>query len=132
MWAIFIKGALLSFMVVWGYRLFADPNSKSTAVFNKTGFVFMSLFSFLFVLYGDGYDPNVDYVSAYNNTINQTAANNAVKQYEIAERHGDKMQMYVQASICAATYLQAQDEENYKKWKEIEKSLGRKVGIPQY
>tara|TARA_R110001583_G_C5574165_1_gene402341 strand:- start:772 stop:1065 length:294 start_codon:yes stop_codon:yes gene_type:complete len=59
---------------------------------------------------------------------NQVAAD-AVKQYEIAKRNGSAMDAYVQASMVTAAYLQANDEENYKKWKKIEKEEGKKVGL---
>lgn len=61
---------------------------------------------------------------------NQVAAD-AVKQYEIAERSGDKMQMYTQAGLCTAAFLQAKDEVNYKKWLEIEHKIGRQLGMPE-
>jgi len=40
------------------------------------------------------------------------------------------MDAYVQASLVAAAFLQAEDEANYKKWKEIEKQEGRRAGMP--
>jgi len=62
-------------------------------------------------------------------TIENQVTEDAIKQYEIAYRQGDKMQIYVQAGMVAAAYLQAQDEENYRKWKAIEKEAGKKVGL---
>jgi hypothetical protein len=62
--------------------------------------------------------------------VENMVAEDAVKQYEIAKRQGDKMQIYVQASMVSAAYLQANDEENYKKWKEIEKQDAKAAGAP--
>ena len=67
-----------------------------------------------------------------NNTmedIQNRVAEDAVRQYEIAERQGDKMQIYVQAGLVSAAYLQAQDEANYRRWKEVEREAGRRIGI---
>ena len=52
--------------------------------------------------------------------ISNKVANDAVEKYEIVARQGDKTQMYVQAGMCAAAFLQAKDEANYDKWKAIE------------
>jgi flagellar basal body-associated protein FliL len=52
-------------------------------------------------------------------------AEDAVQQYYIAERQGDKMQIYTQASFAAAAFLQAKDEPNYRYWKSKEDSLAR-------
>lgn len=67
-----------------------------------------------------------------NRTIEQKVAEDAVIEYEIAARQGDKMQMYVQAGMCCAAFLQAHDEANYRKWKDIEHNIGRQIGAPQY
>lgn len=59
---------------------------------------------------------------------NQVAAD-AVKQYEIAKKNGSAMDAYVQAGMVAAAFLQAKDEENYKKWKKIEEEEAKNVGL---
>jgi hypothetical protein len=56
-------------------------------------------------------------------------AQDAEKSFQIAVEGGDAMDAYVQAGLVAAAYLQANDADNYKKWKEIEKTLVRKVGL---
>lgn len=61
--------------------------------------------------------------------IENQVANDAVKQYEIAKKNGSAMDAYVQAGIVAAAYLQANDEENYKKWKKIEEEEAKNVGL---
>lgn len=61
--------------------------------------------------------------------IENQVALDAEKQYKIAKKQGDKMQTYVQASLVAAAYLQAKDEANYNKWKEIENKHAKEVGM---
>ena len=61
--------------------------------------------------------------------IENQVATDAVKQYEIAKKNGSAMDAYVQAGIVAAAFLQANDEENYKKWKKIEEEEAKNVGI---
>jgi len=53
--------------------------------------------------------------------IENKVAADAVEQYRIAERQGDKMQICVQAGLAAAAFLQAKDESNYRIWKDTEK-----------
>ena len=61
--------------------------------------------------------------------IENQVALDAEKQYEIAKNQGDKMQIYVQASLVSAAYLQAKDESNYQKWKSIEASAAIDAGM---
>ncbi|HOM84014.1 MAG TPA: hypothetical protein PLZ94_19750 [Armatimonadota bacterium] len=62
--------------------------------------------------------------------IEQQVAADAVKQYEIAKRSGTPMDAYVHAGLVAAAYLQAKDEANYQKWKQIEKQEAVRAGMP--
>jgi len=63
--------------------------------------------------------------------IQNQVADDAVKQYEIAKRQGDKTQIWVQAQLVSAAYLQAKDEANYQKWKAVEKQAGKDAGMPE-
>jgi hypothetical protein len=63
--------------------------------------------------------------------IENSVASDAVSQYEIAERSGDKMQMYTQASLCAAAFLQAKDEANYRRWLDKQHRLAKEIGLPE-
>jgi hypothetical protein len=62
--------------------------------------------------------------------IENKVASDAVEQYNIAKKNGSAMDAYVQAGMVCAAYLQAKDEENYKKWKAIEKKEAKAVGMP--
>ena len=64
--------------------------------------------------------------------IERDVAADAVRQYEIAKRSGNAIDAYVYAGIVAAAYLQANDEENYERWKEIERQEGIRAGMPDY
>lgn len=66
------------------------------------------------------------------NVIKNNVALDAEQQYDIAKRYGDKIEIYVHASMVAAAYLQAKDEVNYERWKAIEKEDAKKAGLPQY
>jgi competence protein ComGC len=56
-------------------------------------------------------------------------AEDQIKAYNIAIESGNKMDAYVQAGIIKAAYLQAKDEEGYKKWSEIEAALSKELGM---
>ncbi len=85
--------------------------------------IFMSLFS------TDGYEKQVEKEMS---KIEYQVANDAVRQYELAKKHGDPIDVYVHAGLVAAAYLQAEDEENYKKWKNIERQEAKNAGMPNF
>lgn len=63
--------------------------------------------------------------------IYQKVASDAVEQYRIAERQGDKIQICVQAGLVSASYLQAKDESSYRNWKDIEDMACKRAGLTQ-
>jgi hypothetical protein len=63
--------------------------------------------------------------------IEQQVAEDAVKQYQIAKRSGTSMDACVHAGLVSAAYIQAKDEDNYQRWKAIEKSDCAIAGVPQ-
>lgn len=65
------------------------------------------------------------------NKIENQVANDAVKQYDITVKGGNKTDMCVQAGMVSAAFLQAKDENNYTKWKKIEHQKCSDAGIPQ-
>ena len=62
--------------------------------------------------------------------IEKQVIEDTIKQYEIAKKGGDPMEIYVHASMVVEACLQAKDEVNYKKWKEIEREDAKKAGMP--
>jgi hypothetical protein len=62
--------------------------------------------------------------------VEQHVADDAVKQYEIAKRDGAQMDVCVHAGLVSAAYIQAKDEENYRKWKQIENDECARAGVP--
>jgi len=62
--------------------------------------------------------------------IEQHVADDAVKQYEMAKRNGTPIDICVHAGLVSAAYLQAKDEENYRRWKQIETGDCDSAGVP--
>ena len=63
-------------------------------------------------------------------SINNEAANQILSQYMMAKRNGAApVDLFVQAGLVTAGYLQAGNEENYNKWKSIEQEECLKAGI---
>jgi hypothetical protein len=56
-------------------------------------------------------------------TVQDQVAQDAVKEYWMVERYGDRREMVHKASMCAEAFLQAHDEENYRLWKNKERQL---------
>ena len=63
--------------------------------------------------------------------IEAQVAQDSEKQYDMAKKHGNAMDAYVHASAVAEAYLQAGDEANYEKWKEIEKQEAKNAGMEE-
>ncbi|MGB1560781.1 MAG: hypothetical protein ACPHN2_04705 [Sinimarinibacterium flocculans] len=63
------------------------------------------------------------------NEIDVQVARDAVEQYDIVKRQGDAIEICVQAGFAAAAYLQAKDEANYRRWKQIENADCRAAGL---
>ena len=61
--------------------------------------------------------------------VEQSVALDQEQQYQIAKNQGDKMQICVQAGLVSAAYLQANDQENFNKWKAIETKDCRAAGL---
>ena len=63
-------------------------------------------------------------------SIEQQVTADAVRQYEIAKRNGSAMDACVQAMQVSMSFLQANDEQNYAKWKDVERMECRSFGMP--
>lgn len=64
--------------------------------------------------------------------IHDKVAQDSVDQYEMVKRNkGSAVELCTYAGLVSAAYLQAKDEENYQKWKSIEKVDCKRAGLPQ-
>jgi hypothetical protein len=63
--------------------------------------------------------------------IRDKVAADAVDQYEIAKRQGDKLQTCVQAGFVSAAFLQAKNEPQYNAWKATEAADCAAAGMPK-
>jgi hypothetical protein len=61
--------------------------------------------------------------------INNKVATDAEDQYRIAKNSGKAVDACVSAGLVSAAYLQAKDEPNYQKWKQVESSDCANAGI---
>lgn len=66
-----------------------------------------------------------DFMHDVMNKVDQ----DAIQQYQIAERNGDSIDVCVQSGFVVAAFLQAHDETNYAKWKDIERIKCRAAGL---
>lgn len=63
-------------------------------------------------------------------SVSDQVAKDAVQQYEMAQRSGDKIQICVHAGMVSAAYMQAKDEVNYQNWLRTEKRDCAAAGVP--
>jgi hypothetical protein len=61
--------------------------------------------------------------------IEKKVCSDAIEQYEIAVRQGDKIQIAVQAGFVSAAMLQAKDEEGYREWKAVQDRAEKDAGL---
>lgn len=87
----------------------------------------IALLVILYFIFGGGKE---EYVASEMNKIENQVALDFEKQYEIAKKNGGALEAYTAAAQVAAAYLQAKDEPNYKKWKDIEKEEAKRAGMP--
>ncbi len=68
--------------------------------------------------------------NAFIQSIEQETIADAINEYEITKRNGSAMDAYIRAGIVAELYLQANDEANYVKWKNVEKQEAFRADVP--
>lgn len=61
--------------------------------------------------------------------IEDQVAADSVRQYNLSKQGGDAIEICVQAGLVTAAYLQAEDQPNYLKWKDIEKADCARAGL---
>lgn len=101
------------------------PKNATSVIKTIAGALLILVFGLYF--FGGGVEKHA---ASEMNKIGAQVATDAVAQYQIAKREGDKMQICVQAGFVAAAYLQAKDEANYQTWKTTEKGDCKKAGLP--
>lgn len=88
--------------------------------------IIIGVLVFIGYFYGGGLENHAEMEM---NKIEIQVAEDAIKQYEIAKRNGSDIDAYTQASFVATAFLQAKDEANYKKWKNIEQKEAKNIGL---
>jgi hypothetical protein len=68
-------------------------------------------------------------IQTLEENLHQGVANDLEQRYEMAVRHGSRMDEYVAASLVTEAYLQAKDEDNYRKWRAIQRRAARRAGV---
>src|SRR3954452_8837203 len=85
---------------------------KTKAVWTLVGLAFLMLA--VSVVYALSLWPSHAVTS-----LRQQVAEDAANQYWIAKKNGGGMDAYVHAQLAQEAYLQAADEINYRKWRDI-------------
>ena len=106
-----------------------DKKSEENKKKNKTAIVVLVIFVFI-ILYIFGGSTEKQTASTMNDIYKKVSAD-AVDQYNIANRQGDKIQICVQAGLVSAAYLPEKNESSYQNWKAIQKTDCQRAGIPQ-
>ena len=81
-----------------------------------------------YMFYGGGIEKEA---SKTMSDIQQQVAADSVKQYNITKQSGTAIDQCVHAGLVAASYLQAQDQTSYARWKAIESNDCRAAGVPR-
>ena len=102
----------------------SDNNSTTVVGSSLVGLILLA--GTIWYFWGSGFERQV---SKNADTIYSQVSSDAVQQYEITKRNGNKTDICVQAGLVSAAYLQAKDEPNYQKWKQIENSDCSNSGI---
>ena len=102
----------------------ANKTPSQQAVGVVSGLLFLGM---LFWLFGGGVDWHANKML---DEIKTDVANEAVTQYGIADRNGNRIDKCVQAGLVTAAYLQASDEINYARWKAVRDRDCSAAGIP--
>lgn len=102
------------------------PKNKATMLSQALGAMFAV--GIVWYYFGGGLEKQ----AAKNmSSIEAQVATDAVKQYNIAKASGAPMDVCVQAGMVSAAYLQAKDDSNYAKWKQLEAADCSVAGISQ-
>lgn len=76
-------------------------------------------------------DTQKDEAKKIMKDVEDDVAKDAVQQYWMAKRNGQKMDACVQAGFVSAAFLQAKKEAEYAQWKRIESVDCAAAGVPR-
>lgn len=62
--------------------------------------------------------------------IQDDVATDFIRQYEQASEHGSEIDRCVRAGLVAEAYLQADLEENYATWRQVQRQDCKAAGMP--
>jgi hypothetical protein len=101
----------------------ADIAPQSTPAPNKGAAAVIKL---LFLLLAFGYGAYM----FFGGGVEDKVATDAIDQYNLVSRSGSSMDKCVHAGLVAAAFVQAKDQDNFKKWKSVEQMDCAIAGVP--
>ena len=90
---------------------------------NKSFFVWLAVMDGLYAMLTHESAPDAE-----AQTVEDAVAVQYVQRYMIAYRAGDTAQTCAHAGLAAAAYLQAKNEEAYRKWSKTRDDDCRRIG----
>lgn len=106
------------------FQLSTENTSSKTILFTLVFLILIALGAWYF--YGGGLEKETQ---STLQDISDQVAEDAVTEYNIAKMSNDPISICVQAGMVAAAYLQAQNQNQYLIWKEIEKVDCEEAGL---
>lgn len=103
----------------------SDTNTTRNVII--TAFLILLFLMFLIAAFTGS--PASDSTVTTLSTIENKVTADAVEQYQIAKRDGNRVDVCVHAGLVKAAYLQAKDEENYKAWVRTERTDCAEAGV---
>ena len=86
---------------------------------NSNSKIFSSIISGILLVVGAWY--------FFGGGVEAEVANDEIEQYEMCMRNNDYIGASVHAGVASAAYLEAGDEENYKKWNDLSEAAMAKA-----
>ena len=109
----------------------SDPSSPTPQDASKAigGLISLGVLVYLaYMFFGGGLQKETNKTMG---DIHQKVVSDSVSQYNITKQSGTPVDQCVHAGLVAASYLQAQDQANYAKWKQIESADCEVAGVPR-
>jgi len=103
-----------------------DESTEETSSITKVIVTLLIMGGGGWFLFGGGLEEQA---SRDMDKIEDQVAADSVRQYNLSKQGGDPIEICVQAGMVTASYLQAEDQPNYLKWKETEKADCARAGL---